>query len=113
MRALQGEAPTAEENKRRVEQLEVQLAGCSVAALGGTGPEQLAKRGDFGWSPAYQDVVDLRVRYNAAISCLKRVLSTASSALIADELMMGMSKQEKEVDESQKATQEDVEESRR
>lgn len=40
--------------------LQVQLGGCGVAALGGLGPDQLAKKGQYGWSPAYQDVVDAR-----------------------------------------------------
>jgi hypothetical protein len=42
------------------EQLQVQLAGCGVAALGGTCDPQVAKVGDYGWSPAYADVLKLR-----------------------------------------------------
>lgn len=42
----------------REEQLTVQLAGCGAAALGAT--RRPAKRGDWGWSPAYQSVLDLR-----------------------------------------------------
>jgi len=45
-----------------IEQLRVQLAGCSVAAFGEVA--HAAKIGDYGWSPAYQDVVDLRIKYD-------------------------------------------------
>ena len=44
------------------EQLQVQLAGCSVAALGGT--KDVAVQGMYGWSPAYQDVLELRIKYD-------------------------------------------------
>lgn len=43
-----------------VEQLRVQLAGCLVAAEGGTDPAVIAKDGDYGWSLAYQRVLELR-----------------------------------------------------
>lgn len=43
------------------EQLRVQLAGVSMAALGIT--YNIAKQGDYGWSVAYQDTLELRKKY--------------------------------------------------
>lgn len=47
-------------------QLRVQLAGCGVAAMGGT--DDSAKPGDYGWSPAYQAVLELRAGYEALLA---------------------------------------------
>lgn len=53
------------------EQLRVQLAGCGVAALGGTDQRtQVANKGDYGWSPAYADTLALRLKYEAAEAAL-------------------------------------------
>lgn len=64
-----------------IDQLRVHLAGCSVAALGGS---PVAMQGDYGWSPAYQDVLDLRARYEA----LQTQVSQLAEAL---EMAMGVS----------------------
>lgn len=61
------------------EQLRVQLAGCAVAAHGGTSEPVVAKHGDYGWSPAYQDTLDLRRKHDA----LERQLAEAQAQLTA------------------------------
>lgn len=45
------------------EQLRVQLAGVSVAALGGTSEAVRVQKGQYGWSMAYQDTLELRLKY--------------------------------------------------
>lgn len=45
--------------RAEVERLQVQLAGCGAAALGAT--KDPATKGEYGWSPAYQDVLNLRL----------------------------------------------------
>jgi len=52
-----------EQVKDRLGQSEVQLAGCGTAALGLI--REPAKQGDYGWSRSYQDVLDLRRKYEA------------------------------------------------
>ena len=49
--------------QKRLERLGVQLAGCGVAALGGVDPTRLASPDSYGWSPAYADVVKLRLAF--------------------------------------------------
>ena len=51
-----------------IDQLRVQLAGCGVAAKGGIDEKHLALPDDYGWSPDYQDVVDLRRAYEKALA---------------------------------------------
>jgi hypothetical protein len=58
---------------REVEQLRVQLAGCSTAALGATRPEHIAVGGDYGWSPAYQDVLNLRLAYDELLEKYQKI----------------------------------------
>ncbi len=61
--------PTVEDKvidyRDETEQLRVQLAGCGVAALGGIQGDMLIRQGDYGWSASYQDVVNLRLKYDA------------------------------------------------
>jgi len=58
-----------EEGDKKIEQLEVQLAGCATAALGWN--SEPAKQGDYGWSPAYQDVLDLRIKFDSQIDRIR------------------------------------------
>jgi hypothetical protein len=61
-----------------VEQLEVQLAGCMTAALGWA--KDPPKRGDYGWSPAFQDVLNLRAKYEAQRKILEAGRDLVQSA---------------------------------
>lgn len=56
------------ELKERVQRSEVQLAGCSVAALGWADKE---KAGDYGWSASFQDVLKLRKKYEKLLKTIK------------------------------------------
>jgi len=57
-----------------VEQSQVQLAGVSVAAFGGTSEPVRAKEGDYGWSVAYQDVLSLREKYDRLRDAITKAL---------------------------------------
>jgi hypothetical protein len=61
-----------EDLKRQIEQLQTQLAGCGVAALGGTSEAQVANKGDYGWSAAYQDVLNLRMCYDQISAAIQK-----------------------------------------
>lgn len=52
-----------EDLREEVEQLRVQLAGCLTAA---EGCGQQCCTDDYGWSPAYQAVIELRKLYEKA-----------------------------------------------
>ena len=56
-----------------LEQARVQLAGCAVAAHGHA---QDCYTGDYGWSAAYQDVIELRKLYDTARAELAALRAT-------------------------------------
>jgi hypothetical protein len=64
------------------ERLTVSLAGCSVAALGGTKPEVVAKRTDWAWTPAYQDVLDLRRKYDSVVRHLSDTMPIGNAVMV-------------------------------
>ena len=66
---LAGGSRDMSREEERIDQLEVQLAGCMVAAAGWA--KDPPKAGDYGWSKAFQDVLDLRAKYEEAV---KRIL---------------------------------------
>ncbi len=55
----------ADHHKRMLEQAHVQLAGCSAAALWRA--KEPVEPYSYGWSPAYQDVLELRKKYEEQV----------------------------------------------
>ena len=72
--------------RAEIEQLRVQLAGCSVAALGYSEGPSRAKPGDYGWSQSYEDVANIRNELRAARECA-RLLKIALPRLIHTEIV--------------------------
>ena len=58
-----------------LEQARVQLARCSAAASGAT--KQPARPGQYGWSLAYQDVLDLRIKYDRLLAQSRKAAHAA------------------------------------
>lgn len=54
-----------DEMTERADRAETQLAGCGVAALGATSESHVAKKGDWGWSASYGDVLTIRRQLDA------------------------------------------------
>ncbi|MFA6294265.1 MAG: hypothetical protein WC637_20910 [Victivallales bacterium] len=61
-----------DEFREEIEQLQVQLGACGAAALGAT--KNVAAKGDYGWSPAYQDTLDLRKKYDESQKQLEEIV---------------------------------------
>lgn len=61
------------------EQLRLQLAGCSVAAVGSVKGENDCKRGAYGWSVALEDVKRLYLKYNQCRIALMDIERVAAS----------------------------------
>jgi len=62
-----------EKAEAALEQERVRLAGCLVAAEGNN--QNPAKQGDYGWSLAYQTVLDLRAELEEAKAAIDAVLN--------------------------------------
>lgn len=64
------------------ERREVSLAGVSAAAHGATGALNTAQRDDWAWHPAYQDVLDLRRKFDAALRILTERIPTGQQIML-------------------------------
>ena len=60
--------------RERVDQLEVQLAGCLTVAAGN--PQEHSEQGEYGWSPAYQATLDLRLKHDALRELVQALVDT-------------------------------------
>lgn len=73
------------------DQLEVQLAGCLTVAEGCTAPDLVAKKGDYGWSPAYEETLRLRRHYNRTRAERPRICIVLDELLNAQAVPEGQS----------------------
>jgi len=66
----------------KVEQMHVQMAGILTAAFGWSiGQDNCAKKGDWGWSVTYQDVLELRLKTDARIAELEKQLAVKDAEI--------------------------------
>lgn len=72
----------------RCEQYEVQLAGVLTAAEGGLSEPVVAKEGDYGWSFAYQRVLETRCHFDRCRNELERLLDVVHEC---DQVLIQMS----------------------
>lgn len=66
--------------ENQIEQLRVQMAGCSVAATGYIKGENACQRGQYGWSQGYEDVKKLYLKYDQAYKALRQIEEIAAEA---------------------------------
>ena len=65
--------------REQVEQLRVQLAGCGVAAMGGTTDAVRVKHGDYGHSASYEDVLAMRRKYDSERERASKLVEAAKA----------------------------------
>lgn len=61
---------------------EVSLAGCSMAATGGTSPESVCTQDQWAWHPAYEDVLCLRRKFEAAIRIIEERMPSGQTVVL-------------------------------
>lgn len=66
------------DDKERIEQLECQLAGCMTAATGWA--KDPPRQGDWGWSKSFQDVLELRTRFENQRKSLESGIALVEAA---------------------------------
>lgn len=80
-------------DRDELDRLRVQLAGCLTAAEGHTADP--AKQGDYGWSPAYQAVLELRVKFDR-LDAETPPMPPAEAQRIADDICKRGRREERE-----------------
>lgn len=83
-----------DETLGELEHERVRLAGCGVAALGGTEEHHIVKPGDYGCSASYGDVLKLRAERDRLAAVLADVVADFRPSGINDEFECIMSREE-------------------
>lgn len=81
--------------ENELEQAQVQLAGCSLAALSGT--DSSAVEGDYGWTVAYRDVVKLRIEFEQMVEIDKKLQAKVDLIDKVGERLQGLARCQDEV----------------